>query len=104
MISKVAKYRELRSAQLGGPSLWRFYKEMLVGDLVIVSGGKPRCLVMRVEGDYQWDSRVPGFRHWRPASLVTEGEAEKLWQRCGARVADGENIRWTLARCGNLTP
>src|SRR5436309_1212195 len=56
-------YPELNNAHLGGPSLLRLYDEMRAGDLVIVSDGKRRRLVMRVEGEYQWDPRpspVPG--------------------------------------------
>jgi predicted Mrr-cat superfamily restriction endonuclease len=49
-----------RNAHLGGPSLWRFYREMRVGDLVIVGNRRRRCLVMRVEGDYRWDKSAPG--------------------------------------------
>jgi len=97
------KYPKARNAHLGGPSLWRFYDEMHVGDLVIVGDGQRRRLVMRVDGDYQWNSTVssvPGddYHHWRPALLVLE-DPNKLWQQCGSRVASGESIRWTLARC-----
>ncbi len=96
-------YPELSNAHLGGPSLWRLYDEMRAGDLVIVSDGKRRRLVMRVEGEYQWDPRSsqvpPGdYQHWRPATLIRE-DPDELWQRSGAREASGENIRWTLARC-----
>lgn len=96
-------YPELSNAHLGGPSLWRLYDGMRVGDLVIVSDGKRRRLVMRIEGEYQWDPRPspvpPGdYRHWRPTVPVSE-DPDKLWQRSGARVASGESIRWTLARC-----
>jgi hypothetical protein len=83
------------NAHLGGPTLWRFWKEMRDGDLVIVSDGKRRRLVMRVEGDYQWNAGK-GYRHWRPASVVEDQDANWLWKRCGG-LAQGENVRWTLA-------
>jgi len=101
------KYPTQRNAQLGGPSLWRFYDEMRVGDLVIVSDGHRRRLVMEVDGDYQWDStpsQVAGrdYQHWRGASVVLQNPDE-LWRQCGSGPASGENIRWTLARCSDST-
>ena len=101
------KYPTQRNAQLGGPSFWRFYDEMRVGDLVIVSDGHRRRLVMEVDGDYQWDStpsQVAGrdYQHWRGASVVLQNPDE-LWRQCGSGPASGENIRWTLARCSDST-
>ena len=101
------KYPTQRNAQLGGPSLWRFYDEMRVGDLVIVSDGHRRRLVMEVDSDYQWDStpsQVAGrdYQHWRGASVVLQNPDE-LWRQCGSGPASGENIRWTLARCSDST-
>lgn len=98
-----ATWPDTSNAQLGGPSLWRFYREMCVGDLVILGDGNRRRAVVRVAGDYTFvpDGRAGAFLrygHWRRAESVS-CDAEALWQACGAGFANGENNRWTLARC-----
>lgn len=96
-------YAELDNAHLGGPSLWRFYHEMSIGDLVILSDGRSRRVVMRVTGPYEWTQNslpAPGdYYHQRSAELSDE-DPNGLWEHCG-REAQGENIRWTLLRCND---
>lgn len=94
---------ESTNARLGGPSLWRFYAEVEVGDLVIVGGLNQRRAVMRVAGDYIFVPRpraavFRGYGHWRAAEYVA-CDPEALWAGCGSGFAAGENARWTLARC-----
>jgi len=98
-------YPELNNANLGGPSLWRLYSEMAIGDLVILSDGNKRQAVMRVTGDYEWtDDRqheLSGSYYHQRSAETTQDEPDELWKHCGAKVAAGENIRWTLIRCNN---
>lgn len=98
-------YPELENDRHGGPSLWRFYREAQTGDLVIVSDGTTRRLVMRVEGEYQYaetPSPVPpgDYQHQRRAIRVS-ADPDMLWLRCGGKVSAGENIRWTFVRCAD---
>ncbi len=87
----------------GGASLWRFYQDMNIGDLVILASAKNRFAVVRVSGDYTFvpEKRAEvlgGYTHRRAADFV-DFDPDALWQACGARFAAGENSRWTLARC-----
>ncbi len=100
------------NAGLGGPSLWHFYHDMQIGDLVILSTGKNggRRLVMRVQGPYEYVRKEeerplykayrddPSYHHQRGAS-VTSYDPNELWEKAGAKEARGDNIRWTLIRC-----
>jgi len=97
-------YPEMENSGSGGTSLWRFVKEMKMGDLVIM--GPKRRLVMRIDGDYEYSNTrspvSPGdYRHQRRATRVKQ-DPEMLWLRCGAKIAPGEGMRWTVARCGEL--
>jgi predicted Mrr-cat superfamily restriction endonuclease len=99
------RYPTEDNAHLGGPSLWRFYDEMQLADLVIVSDGNRRRAVMQVTGKYEFApiaeaAQLGGYQHRRAADPV-EADPDELWQKCGASVAAGENIRWTLARCAD---
>ena len=91
------EYPTLNNAGHGGASLWRLYDRVRIGDLVIVSDGKRRRMVMRVTGDYQFASVPPpglgDYLHQRPAEYV-ERDPDQLW----TEPAAGENIRWTLLR------
>jgi hypothetical protein len=96
-------YSDLNNAHLGGPSLWRFYNEMAVGDLVIVGDGRRRHIVMRVTGHYEWSRSslpVPGDYYHQRAAELSNDDADEVWARCGGE-AIGENIRWTVLRCDN---
>jgi hypothetical protein len=95
------RYPNLDNAHLGGPSLWNLYAKMDVGDFVILNADGRRVCVFEVTGDYIYEAApgdILGYSHQRPACL-TELEAEELWEKCGADVAEGQNIRWTLAAC-----
>jgi hypothetical protein len=93
-------YPNLSNAQLGGPSLWNLYRVMKPGDLVIVTVLSSRKCVFEVIGGYRYadGDGVLGYRHMRPAT-ATSLDPDELWQAVGADVADGQNVRWTLARC-----
>lgn len=96
-----AHHPDANNAAQGGPSLWNLYREMDLGDLVIVAAGGQRRFVMEVAGDYfhaMEADGVLGYRHQRVATL-TSLDAERLWQDVGAQVAEGQNHMWTLARC-----
>jgi len=96
---------EATNSHLAGPSLWRLFREMAIGDLVIVGDGNRRRIVMKVTGGYEFSVPPPfdpdGYQHQRTASFTQE-DPDDLWQRCGATEAEGENRRWTLFRCGLL--
>lgn len=86
-------YPGLPNAHLGGPSLWRLYGGVRIGDLVIVSDAERRRMVMRVTGDYQFSSVAPppeigDYQHQRPAEYV-ERDPNQLW----TEPAAGENVR-----------
>lgn len=84
----------------GGRSLWRLYREMQQGDLVILSAGSAgRVLTMRVNGGYYFvgDEYPPYYEHRRKAEAVPI-DPNRLWQLSGG-AAEGESIRRTLIRC-----
>jgi predicted Mrr-cat superfamily restriction endonuclease len=87
----------------GGPSLWNFYSEIQIGDLVILSAGRPRVFVVEINGEYEYiegprSHGIP-YSHQR-STLVSGWKPEELWQKAGGGAA-GQNIRWTLIRCAN---
>ncbi len=83
----------------GGASLWRLYREMQKGDLVIISASGWRALTMRVTGDYYFVDNDPSnsYEHRRKAEVVSI-DPNRLWQSAGG-MTPGENIRRTLIRC-----
>lgn len=91
----------VENAHLGGPSLWNLYHHMQEGDLVILNANGRRECVFEVIGPYLYESgpaQIMGYAHQRPACL-TSIDPEDLWNTSGAAVAEGQNIRWTLAAC-----
>ena len=89
------------SCSNGGRSLWRFYQEMQIGDLVILSANGSRKLTMRVTGDYYYMNNGAdpshSYEHRRKAEVVPI-DPNLLWQAVN-RVAPGEGIYGTLVRC-----
>lgn len=85
----------------GGSSLWRLYKEMRNGDVVIISASSSRPLTMRVAGDYYFvnDDASNSYEHRRKADVVPI-DADQLWRFSGGK-AQGENIRRTLICCAH---
>ncbi len=89
----------------GGASLWRFYHDMQIGDLVIVSSKQGKQLTAEVTGPYQWQSTpgpaplTSGYQHHRVVSLTSLDPGSVFAQAGGMAV--GENSRWTLFRCAN---
>lgn len=101
LISKAYHPIPIENSHLGGPSLWNFYHHMQVGDLVILNANGKRVCVFEVIGPYIYESgqgQIMGYGHQRPACL-TNLNPEDLWNSSGSSVADGQNIRWTLAAC-----
>jgi hypothetical protein len=91
-------------SQVGGHALWSFFREVAVGDLILVGDGSAGDPVMRIDGEYEWTGQVspvaPGdYQHRRRATLTTIDGAE-LWAACNRRLADGQDHRWRLTRCG----
>ena len=88
------------SAMMAGPSLWNLFAEVEVGDQVIVTAKRKRECVFEVTGPYIFDTAnaIIGYSHQRPAAL-TDINPDQLWQASGSDVAEGQNIRWTLAKC-----
>ena len=101
-ISKLIKLKHSNNYHCGGPSLWNLYREMKIGDLVIVViGHSKRVCVFEVIGDYIFSSKqeeICGYPHQRNVRL-TNINPDKLWDDIGAHVEKGQNIRWTLALC-----
>jgi hypothetical protein len=94
-------YPDLNNANLGGPSLWNLYKEMSVGDLVIIQSNRKRSCVFEVLGSYLFEDsqhQIKGYSHQRAACL-TSIDAEMLWKESGGKVKPGQNTRWTLFEC-----
>lgn len=84
---------------MAGPSLWTLYKEVDVGDQIIATAKRRRVCVFEITGPYIFDqaNSITGYSHQRPAAL-TEIDPEQPWRACEPNVAEGENVRWTLAK------
>lgn len=91
---------DISNLMMAGPSLWNLYAEVEVGDQVIVTANGKRACVFEITGPYVFDQEnsIIGYSHQRPAAL-TEINPEQLWEASGSKVAQGENVRWTLAKC-----
>lgn len=91
-------YPDSNNSSLGGPSLWRMFREMDVGDLVIVTAKSRRIAVVEIISDYYYsDVGVAGYSHLRSVAPTTI-DPEELWRVAGERADVGESIRWTVAR------
>jgi hypothetical protein len=87
-------------SQLGGQALWCFFHDMVVGDLVLVSDGANRDVVMRIDGDYEWSAR---YHRWHPATTSTSAAPRlppSTPANCGPPAAAGSRRRRPpLAAC-----
>ena len=98
-------YPQLNNAHLGGPSVWRFFHDMQLADLVVVSTRKGPALTMEVTGPYEWERTndepplTGNYFHHR-AAQITDLDPNILFRQAGG-IAVGENRRWTLFRCAN---
>lgn len=54
-------YPELSNSGADGSTVWSFNAEMQKGDLVILSGSRPRQAVVEVQGDYEFAPQVPSL-------------------------------------------
>ena len=96
-------YPYLNNGGQGGACLHSFYSDVQPGDLVILSTGGKRSLVMEVEGGYEFKdepepSPIGDYQHQRKA-VVLPIDANKLWRAAGSSPADGHSIRWTFIKC-----
>lgn len=93
-------YPNLSNAHLGGPSLWRFFSQVEVGDQVIMTTKGKRYCVFEVIGPYIFDpsNAILNYSHQRCA-VLTDINPDKLWGASNSSVAKGENNMWTFARC-----
>jgi predicted Mrr-cat superfamily restriction endonuclease len=84
-----------------GKQLLAFRDGIKRGDLVILSTGKQRGAVMRIDGEYEFTrvglSDDVEYAHRRRATVVPLS-AEALWKAAGG-PAKGQNARWTLVLC-----
>ncbi len=99
--SKLKSIRpDVKNSMMAGPSLWNLYKEVELGDQVIITAKGKRACVFEITGPYIFDQEnsVIGYSHQRPAAL-TDIDPEQLWRASDSSVAEGENVRWTLAKC-----
>ncbi len=95
-------YPNANNTGSGGPSVWNFYDQLKIGDLVILSALAPRVLVVEVVGNYEFDNHnapVSGEYWHQRAVKVTIYDPHKLWHLAGAREALGDNIRRPLTQC-----
>lgn len=91
----------------GGPSLWRFYAWMQKGDLVILKSSKGYDSVVKVTGNYEWNSAplmlngTPlSGEHWHQRRVEpTHHDPKQLWESAGG-MTPGENPHFTLLLCG----
>ena len=93
---------ETRNAGAGGTNLWDFFFSMRVGDLVILSTGGKRTLVMEVTGDYEFKDKpedsIGGYTHQRTARILPV-DPDRLWRLAGGQPSIGQCIRWPLVKC-----
>ncbi len=94
-------YPQLRNSGSGGISLWDFYSNMVLGDLVVLSASKPRELVVEVQGQYEWQEQAPlegDYYHQRGVLIRRDLDPEKdIWDKAG-RSAPFQNVHCTLIR------
>ena len=85
------KYPKAQNGHLGGPSLWRFYDKMLVGDLVIVGDGQRRVAELVRARDQFFRMRGPGEKGEVAAAmqLGVGGQAQRARREPGRHAADG---------------
>lgn len=100
-------YPRDRSPGGGGRSLWSFFDEMQRDDLVILSTGKARKLVVEVLGNYVFQEEGPSlngvalsgdYQHQRRVQM-NDRNPDELWRFAGAGPAPGYSPRWTLIKC-----
>lgn len=91
---------DVSNAMMAGPSLWNLFTEVEIGDQVIVTAKGKRECVFEITGPYIFDqaNAIIGYSHQRSAAL-TDIDPEQLWRASDSDVAEGENVRWTLAKC-----
>ena len=87
----------------GGPSLWDFWRTMQPGDLVILTGSRPREVVAQVEGPYEWRQDVPlpeVYKHYNYQRRVriTRLDPEAVWRAGGGGYVPGASVYRTLIR------
>lgn len=105
-------YPDARNVGQGGLNVWSFYDEMKHGDLVLLSSGTTRALVVEVTGDYVWEAEAPTIIYGTPEQVgeyqhqrrvrLSAWSPESLWRAAGADAAKGQSIRWSLVRCARL--
>jgi hypothetical protein len=83
------------------PSLWNFYCEMKIGDIVIVdNNARKEIVTFEIQGDYEWtqdeNSMQGDYWHHRAAAELRSYRACRMtgnWT-----MAPFENQRWSVAR------
>lgn len=92
-------YPGIQNAGSGCQFLWNIARVMQPGDLVILTGSRPRELVVEVAGPYEWRSELPPLskdaNHQRRVR-VSGLDPEAVWRAAGGAPAAGQSIRWTL--------
>lgn len=93
-------YQELNNSHTGGPTLWYFFNEVKIGDYVIVNVDGQRDSVFQIDGDYFFSNEedaILNYRHQRNA-ILTDINAEELWNSINGEVDSGHNLRWTFTK------
>lgn len=89
----------------GGPSLWRWFAEVEVGDFLIVAGGGVQRGVFEVLGPYEFRPKgqeVYEYNHVRQVRHV-DLDARELWAKSGGVAKNSGNIYAAVIPCGDST-
>jgi predicted Mrr-cat superfamily restriction endonuclease len=94
-------YPQLHNSHFGGPSLWNFWHEVQIGDLVILKANQRR-VVVEVTGEYFFNPKgleefgINDYNHQRTIKLRSDLIGLALHQRLGERPINGHSPRWVM--------
>ncbi len=99
------EYPDVSNSMIGGICLYDFCYNMQPGDLIILSTGSKRELVMEVEGEYEFnkypeEKPLGDYQHQRKACILPL-DSDELWKTAGSAIVEGQSIRWPLVQCKN---
>ncbi len=90
-------YAGITNAGACGHCLWKFWQDMKIGDLVILSAEGQRKAVVEIVSDYFFDTTTPhpdlDYYHRREVTF-TDSNPDKLWKQ--HPLAPGANMHFPL--------
>lgn len=99
------KYPDIANTAECGRCLYAFYKDVEIGDLIILSDGKNRLNVFKVTGDYYFEPKkerdIGEHQHRREVKLSFR-DPEKMWKRPVPVEGEKWNSRWAFIRRGRF--